>query len=153
MTLGQCEGEVRAGPGFSCQVTLAVFPGSLWGAGFPHTSSSPSPSVESSQSTGGKGARGWVWTKAAQPCARSPLAAALQKSQLAEFCSAAEVPVPSPASGGGTTLANDHGMASSPQSELQSSRVSSSSDTNVFFPTKKEIFKGKPREIQFFCST
>lgn len=80
-TLGQCEGEGKSkSPDSPCQVTLAVFPGSLWGAAFPHTPSNPSPLVESSQCTGGKGARGCVWTKTAQPFARTPFRLLLSKT-------------------------------------------------------------------------
>lgn len=55
MTLGQCEGEVRAGPGFSCQVTVAVFPGSLWGAGFHTHPPVPAPLWKAASPQGERG--------------------------------------------------------------------------------------------------
>lgn len=82
-------------------------------------------------------------------CQESLYAAALQKSHLPEFCTAAfckEVPstigkaspIPSSASEGGTMLGNP--MADdlfSLEGKLQSSIADSISDTNGFFYTKK----------------
>lgn len=156
-TLGQCEGEGKSKSLDSpCQITLAAFPGSLWGAAFPHTPSNPSPWVESSQCTGGKGTRGCVceprlpspWPGVPLGCCSpevTPLQSfvQLQRGPSSFIC----------------LWRRDHPGRwpwhdlFSPECNLQSSRVGSSSDTNVFFSTKKEIFKWKPRELQIFPST
>lgn len=151
-TPGQCEGNSRS-PDSPHQVTLAVFPGSLWGGGSPHTSSNPSPSVESSQSTGGMGARGCVWTETAQPFARSPFRLLLSKSRTLQSF----VQLQRGANSFICLWRRDHPGKwpwhdlSSLQCQLQSSRVGCSSDASVFH--EKWFLSENPENSDFFPFT
>lgn len=145
-TLGQCEGKSKS-PDSPCQVTLAVFPGSLWGAAFPHTPSNliPTPWWKAASAQEERGPEAVCEPTLPSPLPGVPLGCCSPKvTPCRVLFSCKGIPVPSSASRGGTTLADDHGMTFSPWSAGSSpaERVPPLTQ-NSSFPPKK----WKPREF------